>query len=74
MGVYPAEVRQIKPITKAQGPERLFAVELALTLPEKVQIPHLGMVGEAKILSARLPLWQHLLRKVRKLLRTDLWV
>lgn len=72
--VLQGKVTRIAPVTRVDGPNRLFQVRIALELPEDVPSPPPDMTGEVKILGQQRPLWEHALRAVRKTLRTDLWI
>lgn len=67
-------VQGVTPVTRATGAMRLFQVRIVLALPEGGVVPPVGLTGEARITGAALPLWQHVLRPVRNVLRAELWI
>jgi putative peptide zinc metalloprotease protein len=71
---YLGEVSRIKPLPTREGPERLFEVEMDLTIETHAPAPYLGMMGEATILTLNQPLWRHVVRYIRGFFRTDLWL
>ncbi|MBF0439691.1 MAG: HlyD family efflux transporter periplasmic adaptor subunit [Magnetococcales bacterium] len=72
--IFSATVQTVTPVTKQEGPNRLFQVRLEISIPEGIRPPPSGLNGEVKIEGERAPLWAHLLRPIRATLRTDLWI
>ncbi|MEO5331269.1 MAG: efflux RND transporter periplasmic adaptor subunit [Magnetococcus sp. YQC-5] len=72
--VFSGRVQTISPVTKIEGPNRLFQVRLEMTIPEGTRPPLSGITGDVKILGEQAPLWVHILRPLRAMFRTDLWI
>lgn len=72
--VYTGVVQQVTPVSKVEGPNRLFQVRIEMHLVEGVAPPPLGIQGEVMIRGEKAPLWRHVLRPIRATLRTDLWI
>lgn len=72
--VYPARVVSVAPAAKADGPERFFEIQLEIQTPEGRAAPAVGMTGEVMILGNNRPLWRHIVRPIRRMLRADLWI
>ncbi|MBF0296982.1 MAG: hypothetical protein HQL96_17495 [Magnetococcales bacterium] len=67
-------VRTITPVTRMEGPNRLFQLRIDLDIPDGVAAPPPGISGEVRIAGEQAPLWAHLLRPLRATFRIDLWV
>ncbi|WP_111980218.1 hypothetical protein [Algibacillus agarilyticus] len=73
-GVYNAKVLSIAPVGRLAGVEQSFVVRMGIDDTPDLAIPRLGLQGKVIILGQPLPVWQHLLHSVRKILRADLWL
>ncbi|WP_130470022.1 efflux RND transporter periplasmic adaptor subunit [Candidatus Magnetaquicoccus inordinatus] len=72
--IFSGLVQSITPVTKKDGPNRLFQVRIDMIIPEGVTPPLLDTTGSVKIEGESAPLWAHLLRPLRTTFRTDLWI
>lgn len=72
--IFSGQVQTVTPVTKAEGPNRLFQVRLEMIIPNNLPVPPTGITGEVKIEGERAPLWAHILRPIRATFRTDLWI
>nr|CRH08012.1 Protein of unknown function. membrane protein of unknown function [Candidatus Magnetococcus massalia] len=72
--VYSGTVKLITPVAKVDGPNRLFQVRIEMEIPEGLIPPPLSLTCDVRILGENRPLWEHLLRPIRRSLRADLWV
>ncbi|MBF0127368.1 MAG: HlyD family efflux transporter periplasmic adaptor subunit, partial [Magnetococcales bacterium] len=71
---FSGRVQTVTPVTRVEGPNRLFQVRIGMHIPDGVRPPPPGVTGEVRIAGERSPLWVHILRPLRATFRIDLWV
>lgn len=72
--IYQGVVKQVAPAAKSDGLNHHFVMDVDMHLPQTAWVPPLGMTGEVIVIGDALPLWQHLLRPLRQILRTEVWL
>ena len=72
--VLEAQVQLISALAKSDGVEQKVLVRMVIKdWDSDVYLP-VGISGEAKIYGEKRPLWQHVVFKIRKFFRADLWL
>ncbi|MGN7613526.1 HlyD family efflux transporter periplasmic adaptor subunit [Magnetococcales bacterium HHB-1] len=72
--IYTGTVRWVTPVAKVEGANRMFQVRIAFTTHKDDPPPPLDMESDVKIIGEQRPLWEHLLRPIRRIFRVDIWL
>ncbi|MEW5774642.1 MAG: HlyD family efflux transporter periplasmic adaptor subunit [Thermodesulfobacteriota bacterium] len=67
-------VERIAPVAQKQGAQQRFEVRVRLEQVQGRALPPLGLTGQALILGQPRPLWRHVWRHLKAIVRFDLWL